>query len=206
MIFLVRSHILELLGLSFAFSQGNYFLKSFPWTNTFKKLHENPHGNEKEIGCMFSLWKWILAPSRGVVASLTLSNKRRVIKKEYFHVQQLIGSITSQNPAVVVRVCFRGLKSKGKTVHIHSNSVQGYLSLAQVSPAWNPALSKLFSSLPPEIDANRCCGCCFTSGTWASVFAGQYTVLTLFIDLFEVFQLICTNWCLQAVWLLTGFA
>lgn len=51
MIFLERSHVLELFGLSFGFSQGNYFLKSYPWINSL----ENPHGNEKEIGCMISL-------------------------------------------------------------------------------------------------------------------------------------------------------
>lgn len=43
LIFLVRSHILELFGLSCVFS--------VPWTNTL----ENPHGNEKEIGCIISL-------------------------------------------------------------------------------------------------------------------------------------------------------
>lgn len=146
---------------------------------------------------LFSLWKWILAPSRCVAASLTLSNERWVIKKEYFCVQQLFGSTTSQNPAVVVRVCFRG-----KMLHVCSNTVQASLSPARVSPARNPALTEEFSSLLPKIDVNWCCGCCFTSGTWTGVFAGHYTVLTLFYwplwelsaDVYKLMPTDCGSW------------
>lgn len=48
------SYLRIILGksLSFAFSEGNYFKKKLPLAYYFRKLHENPHGNEKAIGHM----------------------------------------------------------------------------------------------------------------------------------------------------------